>query len=540
MANNPSWIGKKLSDRYEIEDLLGQGGMSSVYKANDPNLHRTVAIKLIHPHLSSDQQFVDRFEDEAAAVAKIRHPNIIQVYDYDNDGETYYMVLEYILGETLEEQLKRLAEKNQFMSPKDAIKICASVCDALHYAHARGMIHRDIKPANIMQNVEGQTILMDFGVAKIIGGKQHTATGAVVGTALYMSPEVIKGEQPDFSVDIYSLGVTLFQALSGKPPFVADSAMSTLMMHVNDPVPDIQQLNAEIPDALVAVIKKALAKDKKDRFSSADKFAKALRAIDLSAPGRAAPIESLDPGVGATMIETPTSLPPSSATMIEEPTGLTGSGATMVEQETVPAAAPPSKIPPPVPSPASAAGAKKKGFLTGGALIAAIVGGCILVSVIGFFGMRAFSSDSEETPTDEPVAVVLPTETTAPVEPTEEILTTDITEPTATLAPTPPPEPYVLIMNISPNGSNYVVEYDTYGYTEALPGQHIHFFWNNVPPAQAGVGGTGPWFVWGGPRPFDRYTIGDRPSVVTQICGLVANPNHTIISNTGNCYDLPE
>ena len=94
MANNPSWIGKKLSDRYEIEDLLGQGGMSSVYKANDPNLHRTVAIKLIHPHLSSDQQFVDRFEDEAAAVAKIRHPNIIQVYDFDNDGETYYMVLE--------------------------------------------------------------------------------------------------------------------------------------------------------------------------------------------------------------------------------------------------------------------------------------------------------------------------------------------------------------------------------------------------------------------------------------------------------------
>ncbi|MEJ2758532.1 MAG: serine/threonine-protein kinase, partial [Anaerolineales bacterium] len=215
----PSWIGKKLSGRYEIDSLLGQGGMSSVYRAEDPNLRRTVAIKMIHPHLSTDPNFVSRFEEEAASIAQLRHPNIIQVYDFSNDDDTYYMVMEFVPGETLETHLKRLEQSGRKMEIADAIHYTANICDALEYAHKRGLIHRDIKPANIMLNPQGEAILMDFGIAKIVGGKQHTATGAVVGTALYMAPEVIKGEQADKRVDIYALGVTLFEILSGHPPF---------------------------------------------------------------------------------------------------------------------------------------------------------------------------------------------------------------------------------------------------------------------------------------------------------------------------------
>ena len=176
----PSWIGRKLNNRYEIEALLGAGGMSSVFRANDPNLRRAVAIKLIHPHLSSDPQFVSRFEEEAVSVAQLRHPNIIQVHDFSHDGDTYYMVLEFVPGETLEERMKRLNASGRRLSTKDAVEIIASICDALEYAHKRGMFHRDIKPANIMLNLQGQSILMDFGIAKIVGGKQHTVTGAVV------------------------------------------------------------------------------------------------------------------------------------------------------------------------------------------------------------------------------------------------------------------------------------------------------------------------------------------------------------------------
>ena len=191
---NSGWIGKKLSNRYEIEELLGQGGMSAVYKATDPNLKRVVAIKIIHPHLSNDADFVKRFEEEATAVAQLRNPGIIQVFDFNKDDDVYYMVLEFVPGETIEQHLKRLNKDGRRLSITSAIEYVAEVCDALDYAHQRGMIHRDIKPANLMLNIMGQVILMDFGIAKIVGGQRHTATGAVVGTAMYMSPEQIKGD----------------------------------------------------------------------------------------------------------------------------------------------------------------------------------------------------------------------------------------------------------------------------------------------------------------------------------------------------------
>ncbi len=280
--SSPTWIGQTLNGRYVIQELLGQGGMSAVYKASDPNLKRVVAIKLIHPHLAMDNQFVQRFEEEAAAVASLRHPNIVQVYDFNSDKDVAYMVLEFIPGETLQDHLKRLAAQNRSMSIESAIKFTINMCEALGYAHQRGMIHRDIKPANIMLDVFGQAILMDFGIVKIIGGNQHTATGAVMGTARYMSPELIRSEPADARSDIYSLGVTLYEMLSGKTPFNADSAMTLMMMHLNDPVPDPRVLRNDLPPSLVEILKKVLAKDRNQRYQSTAELANDLKKVSLT------------------------------------------------------------------------------------------------------------------------------------------------------------------------------------------------------------------------------------------------------------------
>ncbi len=268
-----------MGGRYTIEALLGQGGMSAVYRGTDPNLRRTVAIKLIHSHLTGDPEFLRRFEAEAAAVAQLRHSNIIQVYDFNHDEHVYYMVLEFVPGETLHARLRRAGNQGQGLPLDEALEITAGVADAVDYAHKRGLIHRDIKPANIMLNTQGQPILMDFGIAKMLGGTQHTATGAVVGTASYISPEQVLGQRPSERSDIYSLGVTLFEMVAGRPPFEADSAMSLMMKHVNEMPPDCRMINPRIPADLVAVIDKSLAKDPANRFASAASMAAALRAV---------------------------------------------------------------------------------------------------------------------------------------------------------------------------------------------------------------------------------------------------------------------
>jgi serine/threonine-protein kinase len=253
--------------------------MSAVYKATDPNLRRAVAVKLIHPHLSSDPEFVRRFEQEAAAVAQLRHPNIIQVFDFNHDNDVYYMVLEFVPGQTLQSRLAGLGASGQQFSLNETISIMATVCDAVGYAHQQGMIHRDLKPANVMLTPKSQPILMDFGVAKMLSGTSHTATGAIIGTAKYMSPEQARGERPDARTDIYSLGVMLYEMVGGQPPFDADTTVAVLMKHVTQPVPDIRQLRSDIPDALVAVIEKSLEKRPVNRFQTTADMAAALRAV---------------------------------------------------------------------------------------------------------------------------------------------------------------------------------------------------------------------------------------------------------------------
>jgi basic membrane protein A len=275
----PRWIGQTLSGRYKIEELLGQGGMSAVYKATDPNLRRVVAIKIVHPHLSTEPSFIRRFEEEAAAIASLRHPNIVQVFDFNTDEDVNYMVMEYVPGETLQARLQRLNKNQRKMSLEEVIKISINICDGLSYAHKRGMVHRDVKPGNIMLDIQNQAILMDFGIVKIVGSSAHTLTGAVIGTANYMPPEIIRSEPADQRSDIYALGVTLYEMLSGKPPFDADSAMTIMMMHLNDPIPDLNSIRDDLSKDLIQIVNKALAKDQENRYQTAEDFAKDLRSL---------------------------------------------------------------------------------------------------------------------------------------------------------------------------------------------------------------------------------------------------------------------
>jgi len=415
MAQSGS-TGKTLGSRYQLGQLLGEGGMSAVYKATDPNLRRAVAVKLIHSHLSKDPEFVGRFEEEAAAVAQLKHPNVIQVFDFDHDGDTYYMVLEFVPGETLQNRLRRLSAAGERLPTDEATEIAARISDALDYAHGRGMIHRDVKPANIMLDEQGNPVLMDFGIAKIVGGKFHTVTGTIIGTALYMSPEQVSGVNIDARADLYSLGVVLFEMVSGAPPFNGDSAVTIMMKHVNEPVPDIRQLNPSTPLALQAVIEKALAKDPVDRFQTAREMGAALRRT-LGRPGaRGLEETTLEGELAAgqrTVLEPLT--PPSRRV---EPT---------VREEPPVRAAVPSK------------GGRRTGRLSARGLGAIAVGG-----VLAVIAVVAISQLGDREQSVAPVAASEIPETAAP------------TDPAAAKAPTISPLPTL----VSPVGSsNIYVEY---------------------------------------------------------------------------------
>ncbi len=283
------WIGRTLGGRYQIDSLLGRGGMSAVFKATDPNLQRTVAIKLIHPHLSENPEFVKRFEQEAAAVAQLRHPNIMQVHDFNHEGGVYYIVFEYIPGESLKKRLADLTEANLRLPLAETIRIMVALCGAVAYAHERNMIHRDLKPSNVMLNLLGEPILLDFGIAKIVGSDHvQTATGATIGTATYMSPEQAKSAHVDHRADIYSLGIMLYEMAAGRPPFEGESALTVMLKHMQEPLPDIRQLNQNVPDALIAILENALVKNPDQRFRSAMHMASALQTVIRESSGPAA------------------------------------------------------------------------------------------------------------------------------------------------------------------------------------------------------------------------------------------------------------
>jgi tRNA A-37 threonylcarbamoyl transferase component Bud32 len=269
-------IGRTIG-KYRIVEHLGRGGMAEVYKAYQPNLDRYVAIKMMHAFLADEKEFLSRFEREAKVVATLRHPNIVQVYDFDVESGVYYMVMEFISGETLKSRMQDLETKDQWISLDDAARVILSVGSALKYAHERGMVHRDVKPANVMITLEGQVILTDFGIAKIVSASNLTASGAMVGTPSYMAPEQGMGQPGDERSDIYSLGVMLYQLVLGRLPYDADTPLAVVLKHINEPLPLPKALKPDISDDLNRVILKSLAKDPHDRYQKVADLAADLR-----------------------------------------------------------------------------------------------------------------------------------------------------------------------------------------------------------------------------------------------------------------------
>jgi eukaryotic-like serine/threonine-protein kinase len=255
-------IGTVLSGRYKLEAKLGSGGMSTVYLAKDGTLDRDVAVKVMHREMSEQADQLERFRQEARAVAKLSHPNVVAVIDAGEDGGHPYIVFEYVEGETLKQRIARVGA----LEPQEALAYAIEIARGLTVAHARNMVHRDIKPQNVLIDAEGRAKLTDFGISRQLEQDGMTATGRVLGTTDYVAPEQAMGHPVDQRSDIYSLGVVLYEMLVGQVPFQADSQVGVAMKHVNEELPDVQQRRPDLSAAAALVVERATAKDPAERY----------------------------------------------------------------------------------------------------------------------------------------------------------------------------------------------------------------------------------------------------------------------------------
>jgi eukaryotic-like serine/threonine-protein kinase len=266
MSSPPSssMIGTVLSGRYRLEAKLGSGGMSTVYLARDETLDRPVAVKVMHREMSEQEDQLQRFRQEARAVAKLTHPNVVSVIDAGEDGGHPYIVFEYVKGETLKQRIARVGA----LDTQEAIAYAIEVARGLSVAHARSMVHRDIKPQNVLIDEEGRAKLTDFGISRQLEQDGMTATGRVLGTTDYVAPEQAMGKAVDPRSDIYSLGVVLYEMLIGQVPFHADSQVGVAMKHVNEELPDVQRRRPEASAAVALVVERATAKNPAERYQT--------------------------------------------------------------------------------------------------------------------------------------------------------------------------------------------------------------------------------------------------------------------------------
>lgn len=294
MCRESPVTGALLGERYRLDELIGRGGMASVWSATDTVLGRPVAVKRLHAGLLADAEHAERFRREAMLVARLSHPNLVHLLDRGDDPEGPYLVMELVEGENLKTRVRREGA----LDPDDAARICAQVGRALAYAHAQGVVHRDIKAQNVLITPDGGVKLADFGIARLMEpDDQHglTRTDMMMGSADYLSPEQADGRPVDARTDVYSLGILLYECLTGALPFRGEGFVGVAMKHCSEPLPDPRGASPGIPDWLASITLRAAAKDPADRFPSAADMVAALEERRMStAPLPALPLASDD------------------------------------------------------------------------------------------------------------------------------------------------------------------------------------------------------------------------------------------------------
>jgi serine/threonine protein kinase len=267
-------VGEKIAGRYDVEELVGHGGMSSVYKAHDTLLERHVALKILHEQYTGDDDFVERFKREARSVAQLQHPNIVTVIDRGEESGRQYIVFEYIDGENLKECVVRKGR----LDVDEALEIAIEVARGLSFAHEHGLVHRDVKPQNVLLNGDGRAKVTDFGIARTVEVDGMTQTGTVLGTSNYIAPEQASGQRVDAHSDVYSLGTVLYELLAGDVPFPGESFVAVAMKHVHEPPPNLLDARSDVPVRVAAAVDRALEKDPEQRFPTMAAFADELEA----------------------------------------------------------------------------------------------------------------------------------------------------------------------------------------------------------------------------------------------------------------------
>jgi eukaryotic-like serine/threonine-protein kinase len=268
-------VGETIAGRYGLEEVVGHGGMSTVYKAHDTLLERNVALKILHQQYNEDEDFVERFKREARSVAQLQHPNIVTVIDRGEEDGRQYIVFEYIDGENLKELVVRKGR----LDVREALEIALEIARGLGFAHDHGLVHRDVKPQNVLLNGDGGAKVTDFGIARSLDvDRGVTQTGTVLGTSNYIAPEQASGQPVDAHTDVYSLGIVLYEMLTGELPFPGENFVAVAMKHIQEPSPSVLDVRGDVPLRVAEIIDRALEKDPEQRFPTMDAFADEIEA----------------------------------------------------------------------------------------------------------------------------------------------------------------------------------------------------------------------------------------------------------------------